>query len=119
MNKVVAYLKQSENKLSKILIDILELRSEELYDLDLLSEVLVSKKFIDTNESDKDEIVYRLRSLLSKSLYSFRDHGKPKTPEHLEQDINKIFENSSISISQKLLILSKIMLKMKNDEQER
>jgi len=119
LNKVVTYLKQSENMLSKILIDILEFRSEELYDLDLLSEVVVSKKFIDTNESDKDEIVYRLRSLLNKSLNSSKDQGKPKTPEHLEQYINKIFENSSISISKKLLILNKIMLKMKNDEQER
>ncbi len=119
LNNVLTYLKQSDYQLSNILIEVMESKSEGLCDLDLLAELLVNKKFIDTIESDKDEIVYRLRSLLSNAIYSSRDQGKPKTPEHIEQDINKIFETSSISISQKLLILNKIMLNMQSDEQNK
>jgi hypothetical protein len=119
LNKVLTYLKQSDNKSSNILIDIMESKSDFIYDLDSLVEPLVNKKFIETSESDKDEIVYRLRSLLSNAIYSSRDQGKPKTPELIEQDINKIFETSSISRGQKLLILSKIMLNMQSDEQNK
>lgn len=115
VDEILKSLELKHNHCSSLLKAVCKNEQIVEEDLNLLSQQVVNKGLDVTNDSEKDEIIFRLRNTLNECIELTHQVDK-STPENFEKEVSLLVASSTLSKKEKLLIISKLMLQMQSDE---